>query len=277
MKHIHLISLLLLLSMGVLAQSKYELYNISGEVQYKARYGAEWAKANAHQEINISDSLSIPVGGEVVILRQDTKELFRSLSTGKMKMYDVVRAAKEQSSQTLQLAVNQFRENMSSKSDGTSYTMVGATTRSLEDKNIEDSILITIHSMAYSVLMDQLFASDELIASVVTSAEGMCFSIKNNYPHDLYINILCVDKQAKRAHLLYTDLKEESPFIFVPAGQILMMDMRHFVGLEELILIPFGTQNVYDTNLIAGEISYLDLTTPVTSLYTMVVIGQVIF
>ena len=84
---------------SVLAQDHYRIYSHTGKVEYKlALSDIPWQQVQDGMELSIIDSVRIPEGGKVRILRVEPNMLYKPIESGTKDVYHWIKAAQNANS-----------------------------------------------------------------------------------------------------------------------------------------------------------------------------------
>lgn len=257
---------LCLVCITAMAQKPYTIYDWTGHVRMKEYKGQQWMPVQKNQGVTGVDSVDIDKKGSLRIIDSRSNLIYKSTSTGKMRVLTIINDAKKQNSRTL-AAVNQELMN-SAKTATQSPTMqvVGATTRASDDDRQMDSILSTFGWLANQAQKNELKnnATDFILNSYPTP-EGTYFDIKNMSDRGYFVNVLHLDKQTKKINLCYIIEQVEepdAPYIFLPQGETIQMKgliFNYDAGKDLFLLV--GTEDKFIPEQMQSEMQYMDIET----------------
>lgn len=120
------------LPMWARPSSSFTVYDMRGDVLCKKAGTQQWVPAERNMQVDILDSLSISQDGYVRLREEVGSGLYRSVSTGKMRVMDLVIMARKQSRQRVEMQVN---DNIRRTMNETEPTMnvYGTGTREMEE------------------------------------------------------------------------------------------------------------------------------------------------
>ena len=87
-------------------QSSYAVYEFRGDVLCKKSGTRTWVAVERNMQLGILDSVAIPEGEYLRIRDEVGDGVYRSVSAGKMRVMDLVIAARKQSRQRVEMQVN---------------------------------------------------------------------------------------------------------------------------------------------------------------------------
>lgn len=133
MKKITFLALLLVACISLSAkQSSYTVYEYRGDVLCKKSGVKQWTPVERNTELSILDSLSISADGYVRVREEPGDAVYRSVSTGKMRVMDLVVMARKQSRQRVEMQVNDnIRRTMNQTEPA--MNVYGTGTRTMEE------------------------------------------------------------------------------------------------------------------------------------------------
>lgn len=246
------------------ADAPYSFCKLTGDVQYRSRYtNSQWKEAELHQSAENADSVFIPENGALAIVHRSSGQVFYSLSSGKKRVYDVVKEAREQSGRTVRLLINQMKEQSQTQDPSPTYAMVGATTRAEEeDITLEDSLSSCLNEWAYRMLLgeDLPYVGQIEVQSTETGDE-FYLTFVNHSEQGRYVNVLYIDEQEQKIGLLYHHFSQYSPYLYVAAGERLELSMYLFWlgaqgGSGNKRYIIFSSERAFDANRLQSLLQY---------------------
>ena len=251
------------LSISVLAQKPYTVYDWTGKASIKEYKTQQWNPVKKNQAVSGLDSVSIDKNSTLRIIDTRSNLIYKSTKTGKMRILTIINDAKNQNSRTLS-AVNQELLNGAKGSSGVpSMQVVGATTRGSDDDALMDSIASTFGWVAKNALNGNLIRnSSDLVLKCNTLPEGVYFEMHNNSSKGYYVNVLHLNKQTKAMNLCYIieqSQEPDAPFIFLPQGESVKLNNLIFNQSQSDIFILVGTEDQYIPEQMQSTLQYLDV------------------
>ncbi len=249
----------------VFAQKPYNVYDWSGDVQIKEYKTSQWLPVQKSQAISGLDSVDVDKKGYLRILDTRSNLIYKSTSTGKMRMFTIINAARKQNSHSLAAVNHELMKGAHSSSNTPTMQIAGATTRcSDEDVSHIDSITSTLAWLAKMAYSNQLANHNyELIMKRHDVPEGAFFEIKNTSKRGYYVNVLHIDKQTQKVNLCYIieqAEEPETPFLYLPQGQTIRLQNLMFnIDDTRDIFILVGTEDQYIPEQVQSTLQYLDL------------------
>lgn len=245
------------------AESPYSFCKLTGDIQYRSRFDVQWQLAELHQSAEPADSVLIPEGGSVAVLHRPSGQVFYSLSSGKKRVYDVVREAREQSGRTVSLLINQMKEQSQTQDPSPTYAMVGATTRAEDDHlTFEDSLSGVLNEWSYRLLLgESLPSAGQIEVQSTERGDEYYLTFVNHSDQGRYVNVVCIDVQEQKIGLLYHHFSQSSPYLYVSSGDRLVLSMYLFwldvpVSLRHKEYIVFSTDRSFDANRLQSLLQY---------------------
>ena len=210
------------------------------------------------------DSVDIDNNGYLRIIDTRSNLIYKSTSTGKMRILTIINDAKKQNSHTLAAVNQELMKGAHSSSNTPTMQISGATTRGNEDGELIDSISSTLAWLAKMTYRNQLSNhSSEVILKRHDVPEGTFFEIKNTSTKGYYVNILHLDKQTQKVNLCYIieqAEEPETPFLYLPQGQTMRIQNLMFnIDYTRDIFILVGTEDQYIPEQVQSTLQYLDL------------------
>ena len=135
------IFVLVLLCMASLASwgrpsTSFTVYEMRGDVLFKKAGTQKWIPAVRNIQVDILDSLSISPDGYVRLREEVGTGLYRSVTTGKMRVMDLVIMARKQSRQRVEMQVNDNLKRTMNETEP-SMNVYGTGTRTMEELDSE--------------------------------------------------------------------------------------------------------------------------------------------
>ncbi|MBO5674190.1 MAG: hypothetical protein J6R59_07430 [Paludibacteraceae bacterium] len=249
----------------VFAQKPYNVYDWSGGVQIKEYKTSQWSPVQKNQAISGLDSVDVDKKGYLRIIDTRSNLIYKSTSTGKMRILTIINDAKKQNSHTLAAVNQELIKGARSSSNTPTMQIAGATTRcSDEDVSHIDSITSTLAWLAKMAYSNQLANHNyELIMKRHDIPEGAFFEIKNTSKRGYYVNVLHLDKQTQKVNLCYIieqAEEPEAPFLYIPHDQTMRLQSLMFnIDDTRDIFILVGTEDQYIPEQVQSTLQYLDL------------------
>ena len=248
----------------VFAQKPYNVYDWSGGVQIKEYKTSQWSPVQKNKAISGLDSVDVDKKGYLRIIDTRSNLIYKSTSTGKMRILTIINDAKKQNSHTLAAVNQELMKGAHSSSNTPTMQIAGATTRGNEDGELIDSISSTLAWLAKMTYRNQLSNhSSEVILKRHDVPEGTFFEIKNTSTKGYYVNILHLDKQTQKVNLCYIieqAEEPETPFLYLPQGQTMRLQNLMFnIDDTRDIFILVGTKDQYIPEQVQSTLQYLDL------------------
>ncbi len=227
MKKFSFIIAFCVLSLVALAQKQYAVHDWKGKVLIKEYKGQRWLPAQKNQAVSGLDSVSIEKNGVLRVIDKRSNLIFRSTSTGRMRVFNIINDAKKQNSNTLAAVNRELLHGDKNASKRPTMQMVGATTRGSDNEALMDSIVQTFGWLANLAIQDKLNnpVSDLLLKRHDTH-DGVWFEMQNMTKKDYYVNVLHINKQTKKINLCYIieqSEEPEMPFLYLPHGEQLQL------------------------------------------------------
>ena len=247
----------------VFAQKPYNVYDWSGGVQIKEYKTSQWSPIQKNKAISGLDSVDVDKKGYLRIIDTRSNLIYKSTSTGKMRILTIINDAKKQNSRTLSAVNQELLNGVKGSSNAPSMQVVGATTRGSDDDALMDSIASTFGWIAKNALNgDLVHNSFDLILKCNNLPEGVYFEMQNNSDKGYYVNVLHLNKQTKGINLCYIieqSQEPDSPFIFLPQGESVKLNNFIFNRDQTDIFILVGTEDQYIPEQMQSTLQYLDL------------------
>ena len=248
----------------VFAQKPYNVYDWSGGVQIKEYKTSQWSPVQKNKAISGLDSVDVDKKGYLRIIDTRSNLIYKSTSTGKMRILTIINDAKKQNSHTLAAVNQELMKGAHSSSNTPTMQIAGATTRGNEDGELIDSISSTLAWLAKMTYRNQLSNhSSEVILKRHDVPEGTFFEIKNSSDRGYYVNVLHFNKQTQKVNLCYIIEQAEepdTPFLYLPQGQTMQLQNLMFnIDDTRDIFILVGTEDQYIPEQVQSTLQYLDL------------------
>ena len=248
----------------VFAQKPYNVYDWSGGVQIKEHKTSQWSPVQKNKAVSGLDSVNVDKKGYLRIIDSRSNLIYKSMSTGKMRMLTIINDAKKQNSHTLAAVNQELMKGAHSSSNTPTMQIAGATTRGDEDGELIDSISSTLAWLAKMTYRNQLSNhSSEVILKRHDVPEGTFFEIKNTSTKGYYVNILHLDKQTQKVNLCYIIEQAEepdAPFLYLPQGETMQLQNLMFnIDKTKDIFILVATEDQYIPEQVQSTLQYLDI------------------
>lgn len=266
MKKISLILALSILSITVVAQKPYTIHDWKGNVLIKEYKGQHWFPIQKSQSVSGLDSVDIDQNSVVRVIDNRSNLIYKSISTGKMRILTVINDAKKQNSNTLAAVNREILNGAKSASKTPTMQMVGASTRGSNDEALIDSIVQTFGWLANMAIQDKLNNPvSDLLLKRHDTPDGVWFEMQNMTKKDYYVNVLHINKQTKKINLCYIieqSEEQEITFLYLPQGELMKwMDFAFSYDPSSDVYILVGTEDQYIPEQIQSSLQYLDIET----------------
>lgn len=246
-------------------KNEYVVYDWFGQVHIKAYRGQEWFPVQKNQPASIQDSVNIGEDGTLRILDRKTNLIYRSTTTGQMRLYAIVSEARKQDSHILAAVCRDVLNGAHRSADAPSMQVVGVTTRQTsDDSSMEDSIVSTFGWLACRVYNGELINNAaELILKSHAVADGIWFEMQNQSEKGYFVNVLHLNKKTKKVSLCYIieqAQEPDAPYIYLPAGTTMRLEKLIFkTDSEEDKYILVGTEDAYIPEQIRDNLNRMDI------------------
>lgn len=281
MKKYALFVMTCILYASVLAQKPYVIYDLSGKVDIKEYKGQKWNPAEKKQTVSGVDSVFIAPKGELRIMDNRTNLIYKSTSTGKMRILTIINDAKKQTSNTLAAINRDLLEGAKRQSTSPTMQVVGATTRALgENPELEDSIAATFVAVAQKALRNELLENKEVQLIENIRGDELTFTIKNNSEEGYFVNVLRINRTAQTVSLCYVISEamlesEYLPCVYLPQKQSADFSSIPLGEYSNDLFVLVATENPYHTEYVASVLKYANLSELSFPLYEKCVVGMV--
>ncbi len=258
--------LCVLLGVVAVAQKPYTIYDWKGKVFIKEYKGQQWLPTQKNQAVGGLDSVSIEKNGMLRVTDNRSNLIFRSTSTGQMRIFNIINDAKKQNSNTLAAVNRELLHGNKNSSKVPTMQMVGATTRGSNDDALMDSIVQTFGWLANMAIQDQLSnPASDLLLKYHNTPDGIWLEIQNLSKKNYYVNVLHINKRIKTVNLCYVieqSEEPERPFLYLPQGERMELNNLLFtMDFANDIYILIGTEDQYIPEQIQSNLQYLDIET----------------
>ena len=263
MKKVFLLFSLCLLCTIASAQKPYTIYDWSGQVRIKEYKGQLWQPIQKNQQVSGLDSVEIDKKGTLRVIDNRSNLIYKSTSTGKMRVLTIINDAKKQNSRTLAAVNQELLNGAKGSANAPTMQVAGATTRG-DDNDITTNMASTFGWLAKMTFQGELRNNaTDLILKRHAVFDGVYFEMKNESSQGYYVNVIHLNKQTRKVSLCYIIEQAQAPdvsYIFLPQGEsIQLQDLIFNVqpSRDEYILI--GTEDQFIPEQIQGELQYLDI------------------
>ena len=248
----------------VFAQKPYNVYDWSGGVQIKEYKTSQWSPVQKNKAISGLDSVDVDKKGYLRIIDTRSNLIYKSTSTGKMRILTIINDAKKQNSHTLAAVNQELMKGVNASSNTPTMQIAGVTTRGDEDEGLVDSISSTLAWLAKMACDNQLANNTtDLILKHHDTPDGTFFEIRNTSKDGYYVNILHVDNQTHKVNLCYIIEQAEepdAPFLYLPQGEAMQLQNLMFnIDKTKDIVILVATEDQYIPEQVQSTLQYLDI------------------
>lgn len=249
-KYVLLIICLFATIFGV-AQDRYSIFSLSGDIKYKSKNGFEWVKAKKKMPLELGDYLSIPQKGNVSILDNNTRCVHYSLHEGSYKVRTIITDALQNRSALMKrLGEELITNTTSSAPKQISFRPIGGV--KMGSSCVEDSIASFLF-MYMNNGADEVFvkANNQLLfRRVYISKDYLTFDITNNSTNGYYYNIAIIDRNSKKINICYNiseiiDDEAVELSLFVPSGETISFRDFPFAASKKDEFVLFGTDKEF--------------------------------
>ena len=202
-KYVFLLIYLLTTTCGI-AQNRYSIFSLSGDIKYKSKNGLEWVKAKKKMPLELGDYLNIPRDGNVSILDNNTRCVHYSLREGSYKVITIITdALKNKSSLMKRLGEEIIKDTSPSSPKQISFRPIGGV--KMGNSCLEDSIASFLF-MFFNYEADRSpikVNSQLLLRKEYITKDYLTFEITNNSTKGYYFNIARFDRDRKKIYICY--------------------------------------------------------------------------
>lgn len=232
MKRLLILSCFVLFSLAVGAQSRYVVYKCGGDVKTMKFRSQEWTPVQKNDELVLMDMIRVGEDASLVVLDKRNRSLYR-FEEGKERSLKALidEAVKKSDNVTADLNRELISGSGVGEGEAKDYRQLAAAYRtSGAAVSYEDSLAVYLKSGIGSVpvqdgdvecrFYDYPELSDRLKCTVLPVAEGeISFVFTNTTGNDVFVNVVCVNKDGERNLCYDPAYSGEYPFILVPSGQ----------------------------------------------------------
>lgn len=255
MKNIVLL-LICLVTTTCIAQNRYSIYSLNGDVKYKSKNGIDWIKAKKKMPLGLGDYLSIPQDGDVSILDNNTRWVHYSLHEGAYMVKTIIIEALQNKSSLMKRLGEELIANTSSSSPKqVSFRPIGGV--KMGSPCVEDSIASFLfmymnHGIDGSVIKAN---SQLLLRKESLSNDCITFEITNNSTMGYYYNVARIDRNRKKIYICYNiseiiDDKGIELSLFIPSKETISFVDFPFVASEREEFFLFATDKEFSVEVL---------------------------
>ena len=243
-----LVLTILLCAFCISASAQYKIYTATGDVKVKHTI---WQKAKRGSNVLLSDSICVAKGARVLILNQQTSQLFESTGEGTFTIVKFIANARKQSGRVIAELNKEMAQNVRSD-NSRSATFVGATTRG-DTEHFTDSL--------HALVLSDFAPAEALPANIIVSTkhQGKSFylTIDNHSEEGYFFNMLIVNKRSnERTCALFSDLYQTGQScLYVPACKSITLNQFLFLATKDFEYIVWATIQPFDTNHLQNLLS----------------------
>lgn len=264
MKRVNIFLLLCLVSIVVLAQKPYTIYDWSGQVRIKEYKGQQWLPVEKGKPVSGVDSVDIAKKGTLRIIDNRSNLIYKSLNTGKMRVLAIINEAKNQHSRTLAAVNQELLNGAKGASSAPTMQVAGATTRSDDIDKRMDSIVSTFGWIANKAYKNELTNnSSYLILKSHTTKDGVYFEMQNSSDNGYYVNVLRLNKQTRKINLCYIIEQSQisdAPYIFLPKNKAIQIaEIVFCANPSDDIFILVGTEDPFIPEEMQNALQYVEI------------------
>lgn len=229
------------------AQSKYSVYKIEGEAFIKA--DSDWKLLQKRTTVLATDLLNIKDEARVGILDNTSNRIFYSVHSGQQSVARIVSDAKKQADRVTGTMNEQIRKSTQVGDGSYSYQTHGVSHRGQES----NQTTMAIYASLCRAIVDRGATAEKsqqiILQKVPIEEDAFCFSVRNDSPNPLYINILKFSKKLHRPQLCFNlGYTYDEPHMLIPANETVQID--HFIFVEsdekEVEYLLFGSAEAFD-------------------------------
>lgn len=221
------------------AAQSYSVFKVKGAVEIVDGAGGNHL-AEPREEVTLHTVVDIPDNGQIAILNNETKSIFRSVKTGRIKVAALISDARRQSDKTVKRAIDEMKNDVAQGSGGTKNKPQGAVMRDASpgalslERVVADAILSGRSAEDMPLSYSKVYSSDSTYV----------FKITSTFDEPLYVNIASVvDKNA--ALLFDVRYTQGEPYVMVQKGDN-VIDAFEFYGDDDANLVLIATNYPFD-------------------------------
>ena len=192
MKKILLVVLSFVLVVPVMAQHKYEVYKLNGDVHIMHKNTGKWSSATVRMALDEEDIISVPKNGSISILEPKSGRIYLSDEKGKLS----VKKRIEQAEKTASKLFKQVNRELARAADkdaqkNNGYVSYAASSRG---NTLEPDIYDSVYALLMNIV-DSAYQEDNnpIIVQKEKDGNNMChYSVINNSTVMLYFNAVVV-------------------------------------------------------------------------------------
>ena len=192
MKKILLIIISFVLVVPIMAQRKYEVYKLNGNVQIMHKNTGKWSSAAVHMILGEDDVINVPRNGSVSILEPKSGRIYLSDDKGKLSVKKRIEQA-EKDADKLFRQVNRELARAADKDakNNNGYVSYAASSRgNTLEPDIYDSVYALLMNMLCSAFQE---GNNPIVVHKEKDGNNMChYSVINNSTVMLYFNAVVV-------------------------------------------------------------------------------------
>lgn len=253
-----------IISIVVLAQKPFSVYDWKGHVQLKEDKEQQWKPVHKGQLVSGLDSVDIEKNGMLRVIDKRINLIYKSTSTGKICIYTLINDAKKQKSRTLSAVNKELLSGANNTSKTPTMQVAGATTRSGGNgHDYDDDIASTFRWLGLMALNDELKNdSPDFLMKGHKTSKGTYFEIRNLSNKGYFVNVIHLNKKSKEMSLCYIieqNIEHDAPYIFLPKGEVIQIKDLLFNINDDDVYILVGTEDKYIPEQIQDSLHYQKL------------------
>ena len=247
----YLFLIICLFATTCVAQDRYSIFSLSGDIKYKSKNSLEWVKAKKKMPLELGDYLSIPQKGNVSILDNNTRCVHYSLHEGSYKVKMIITDALQNKSALMKRLGEELIANLpSSAPKQISFRPVGGV--KMGNSCLEDSIASFLFIfMDYGADEALVRANNQLYyRRACFSKDFLTFDITNNSIKGYYFNVARIDRDRKKIYICYniSEIVDDEAMelsLFIPSGETISFRDFPFAASKKDEYVLFATEKEF--------------------------------
>ena len=247
----YLFLIIFLVATTSVAQNRYSIFSLSGDIKYKSKNGFEWVKAKKKMPLELGDYLSIPQKGNVSILDKNTRCVYYSLHEGSYKVKTIITDALQNKSALMKRLGEEIIDNTTlSAPKQISYRPIGGV--KMGNSCVEDSIAsFLFRYMNNESDGDFIKANNQLcFRRVYLSKDYLTFDITNNSIKGYYFNVARIERDRKKIYICYniSEIVDDEAMelsLFIPSGETISFRDFPFAASKKDEYVLFATEKEF--------------------------------
>lgn len=255
MKRLLYIIMLTLISLPILSQQTFKVYDATSKVTYCKQNTDQWVSCKKKVVLSGYDKIKIPKRNSIKILDSSTNRIYSNVSTGTFTVNQIVKDAKNKSNAVFHNLNQELERSIKGVDKGTRYSTYGATSRG-DDTKV--TFIDSLYSTVYHAITDNNHSAIKEVKADKHSFGDVSFylTITNSSNKPYFIQLISYD--GKSASFCYDVRVEEIGSL--PIASNASIDLSPYVlskpeSQQYFLLV---TDFAFNTSALSGLLSLFE-------------------